>query len=104
MGWSFLSKNISKVRGLYEMSLFVSETILKAVRHNMAAYELPLSSEELHAIRSDANFGSILDKDVTEIDQCIAKLFSDYHAGHLSLKKFSDQYGVWIRLRKYACR
>lgn len=86
------------------MSLYASEMILRAVRHDMASYELPLSSEELSAIRSDKAIANILSKNVTEVDQFIAELFADYHAGLLPVAKFSEQYGFWIRLRKTICR
>ncbi|MDO4220225.1 MAG: hypothetical protein Q4D22_03295 [Candidatus Saccharibacteria bacterium] len=86
------------------MPKFANDNTLQSVRHDLAAYGLPFSKKEASALRADWTLASVLDRgNVEEVDQIIASLFADYHAKKISPQTFSDQYGIWIRLRKTIC-
>ena len=77
----------------------VSKKTLSLVHHDSPSLNQPLASSEIDALRQDEATRSVFESHDT-IDQKIKELFEASYAGQITAEQFSDQYGVWIRIRK----
>lgn len=86
-------------RGMKIMFL-VSEKTLSRVYHDSTRMSQPFSEEELDALRQDEATSSVFE-DRGTVREKIAELFEASYSGTITPEQFSDQYGVWIRIRKF---
>lgn len=83
-----------------KIMFLVSEETLDRVHHDSTRMSQPFSEEELDALRQDKATSSVFDSRDT-IKTKIKELFEASYSGAITPEQFSDQYGVWIRIRKF---
>ena len=75
----------------------VSEKTLSRVYHDSTRMSQPFSEE---ALRQDEATSSVFE-DRGTVREKIEELFEASYSGTITPEQFSDQYGVWIRIRKF---